>query len=258
MKKLTIVKIGGNVIDDNKTLNTFLSDFSKLKGSKILVHGGGKLATQLSEKLGIETKMSEGRRITDAETLKVITMVYAGWINKNITALLNAKNTKAIGVCGADAQLIPAAKRKVNKIDYGFVGDVLTDKINIPLITALLNQNLIPVIAPVTSDSKGQLLNTNADSITSALSIALSKSYQVKVIYCFEKDGVLNKGKVISELSHSLYSDLKENKIIINGMIPKLDNAFHALNKGVKSVVIGNSKHILKLGKHGGTSISIQ
>lgn len=258
MKKLTIVKIGGNVIDDNKTLKTFLSDFSKLKGSKILVHGGGKLATQLSEKLGIETKMTEGRRITDAETLKVITMVYAGWINKNITAQLNAKKTKAIGICGADAQLIPAAKRKVKKIDYGFVGDILTDKINIPLITALLNQNIIPVIAPVTSDCKGQLLNTNADSITSALSIALSKTYEVKVIYCFEKNGVLNNGKVISKLSDSLYSDLKQNGIIINGMIPKLDNAFDALNKGVKSVVIGNSKQLLKLVKHGGTSISIQ
>lgn len=258
MKKLTIVKIGGNVIDDQKSLNKFISDFSKLKGAKILVHGGGKLATKLSEQLGIETKMMEGRRITDSETLKITTMVYAGWINKSITAQLNViKKTKAIGLCGADVFIIPATKRKTKTIDYGFVGDVLENKINSKFISSLLNQNIIPVIAPITSDTKGQLYNTNADTVASVLSIALSKSYRVKTIYCFEKDGVLDGNEIIGQLNTKLYHDLKQQGIIINGMIPKLDNAFNALEKGVKSVVIGNSKHLQKLNKHGGTNISI-
>lgn len=258
MKKLTIVKIGGNVIDDNKSLNHFLSDFSKLKGPKILVHGGGKLASKLSEQLGIETKMIEGRRITDAETLKIATMVYAGWINKSITAKLNSNKVKSIGLSGADVNLVPSKKRKVKTVDYGFVGDVLDAKINTEFLSLLLHQNIVPVIAPITSDAKGQLLNTNADTITSALSVALSKIFEVKTIYCFEKDGVLNGDKIIPKLNTRLYHELKQKGIILNGMIPKLDNAFNALAQGVKSVVIGNSKHLQKLNNHGGTSISIK
>ncbi|MBP7810258.1 MAG: acetylglutamate kinase [Bacteroidia bacterium] len=254
MKTLTIIKIGGNVIDDEKSLKKFLSDFSKLKGLKILVHGGGKLATQLSEQLGIETKMLEGRRITDAETLKTVTMVYAGWINKTITAQLNSKKVKAIGLCGADLFLIPATKRKKTKIDYGFVGDVLTDKINIKYLELFLSQNIVPVIAPITADSKGQLLNTNADTIASSLAVALSKLYKIKLVYCFEKNGVLNGKKVIKSINSETFISLKENQIIINGMIPKLDNAFSALKKGVKEVVIGNSSQLLK--QNAGTRIT--
>lgn len=254
MKNLTIVKIGGNVIDNEKSLKKFISDFSKLKGMKILVHGGGKLATKLSEQLGIETKMAEGRRITDAETLKIATMVYAGWINKNITAQLNSNKTKAIGLCGADLFLIPATKRKTAKINYGFVGDVLQNKINVKHLELLLNQNIVPVIAPITSDNKGQLLNTNADTIASWLAIALSKSYKTKLIYCFEKNGVLNGENVIKSINSTDYKILKNKKIIINGMIPKLDNAFIALEKGVKEIIIGNSSKLLK--QNAGTRIT--
>ena len=254
MKQLTIIKIGGNVIDDEKSLNKFLSDFSKIKGLKLLVHGGGKLATQLSEKLGIETKMIEGRRITDAETLKIATMVYAGWINKSITAKLNSKNVKAIGLCGADLFLIPSTKRKNTNIDYGFVGDVLTDKINTKYLEMFLNQNIVPVIAPITSTSNGQLLNTNADTIASSLAVALSKSYKTKLMYCFEKEGVLNGKELIKNINQHQYKNLKHNKIIINGMIPKLDNAFSAIECGVKEVIIGSSTQINK--SNAGTRIT--
>jgi len=254
MKTLTIIKIGGNVIDDEKSLKKFISDFSKLKGAKLLVHGGGKLATKLSEQLGIETKMTEGRRVTDAETLKTVTMVYAGWINKNITAQLNSKKVKAIGLCGADLFLIPSTKRKKATIDYGFVGDVLRNKINLKYLELFLARNIVPVIAPITSDNTGQLLNTNADTIASSLAVALSKYYKTKLVYCFEKDGVLNGEKVIKSINSKDYKSLKENKIIINGMIPKLDNAFSALEKGVKEVVIGNSSQLLK--QNAGTRIT--
>jgi len=254
MKNLTIVKIGGNVIDDEKSLKRFISDFSKLKGAKLLVHGGGKLATKLSEQLGIETKMVAGRRITDAETLKITTMVYAGWINKNITAQLNSKKVKAIGLCGSDLFLIPATTRKKTEIDYGFVGDVLENKINVKYLELFLYQNIVPVIAPITSDKNGQLLNTNADTIASSLAVALAKSYKTKLIYCFEKDGVLNGEKVIKSMNSKDYKNLKGQKIINNGMIPKLDNVFSALTKGVKEVVIGNSSQLLK--QNAGTRIT--
>lgn len=254
MKALTIVKIGGNVIDDEKSLKKFISDFSKLKGLKLLVHGGGKLATQLSEKLGIETKMVEGRRITDLETLKITTMVYAGWINKTLTAQLNSKKMKAIGLCGADLFLIPSEKRKKTKIDYGFVGDVLINKINTKNLALFLNNNIVPVMAPITSNAKGQLFNTNADTIASSLAIALSKKYKTKLIYCFEKNGVLNGQKVIKTMNSNQYKILKQNKIIINGMIPKLDNAFSALENGVKEVIIGNSSQLNK--QNAGTRIT--
>jgi acetylglutamate kinase len=244
MKQLTIVKVGGNVIDDGKSLNEFLLSFSKINGNKILVHGGGKLATQLSSQLGIETKMVDGRRITDAETLKITTMVYAGWINKSITAILNSKNCGSIGLCGADLFLIPSEKRKKITIDYGFVGDVLEHKINTRFLELVLGQNIVPVIAPLTSDQKGQLLNTNADTVASSLAVALSKNYNVKLIYSFEKDGVLNGENVISVINPTVYDHLKKEKIIIGGMIPKLDNAFLSIRKGVKEVVIMNSSQL--------------
>lgn len=246
MKTLSIIKIGGNVIDNEKALKKFLSDFSKLKGAKLLVHGGGKLATQLSDKLGIATHMHEGRRITDADTLKVTAMVYAGWINKTITAQLNAQKTKAIGLCGADGFIIPSAKRKSKPIDYGFVGDVLVNKIQTNELELLLNNKLVPVIAPITANKQGQLLNTNADTIASSLAIALSASYKTKLIYCFVKEGVLNGKAVIRSINAHTYQSLKEKTIVKDGMIPKLDNAFHAISKGVNEVIIKHAKHLSK------------
>ncbi len=254
MKKLTIIKIGGNVIDDERTLSQFLSSFAKIGGNKILVHGGGKIATQLSSQLGFETKMVDGRRITDAETLKVATMVYAGWINKSITAALNSKNCESIGLCGADLLLIPSEKRKKTNVDYGFVGEVLESKINTKFLELILTNNIVPVVAPITSDYTGQLLNTNADTIASALAVALSTLYEVKLIYSFEKDGVLNGEKVIGVINPSVYDLLKKEKIITDGMIPKLDNAFLSIRKGVKEVVITNSSQILN--QNAGTRIT--
>jgi acetylglutamate kinase len=181
-------------------------------------------------------------------------MVYAGWINKTITAQLNSKKVKAIGLCGADLFLIPTTKRKKTEIDYGFVGDVLENKINVKYLELFLNDNIVPVIAPITSDAGGQLLNTNADKIASSIATALSKSYKTKLIYCFEKNGVLNGEKVIKSMNSKDYKSLKDQKIIINGMIPKLDNAFCALEKGVKEVVIGNSSQLLK--QNAGTRIT--
>lgn len=261
--ELIIVKIGGNIINDDAALTSFLNDFSQIQEPKILIHGGGKSATALASRLGIETMMQEGRRITDAETLKVVTMVYAGLINKNIVAQLQSLSCNAIGLCGADANLIPAHKRTHAEIDYGCVGDVIED--DIPSTTWMeLLKNTIPVIAPITHDGKGQLLNTNADSIASAIAIALSKEFKVKLIYCFEKKGVLadaeNEDSLISELSAEKYIQLKQDKKIINGMIPKLDNAFEALLKGVQQIRIGHATEILKMIKHDkhiGTKVSV-
>ncbi len=257
MKNLTIVKIGGNIIDNETELNKFLVSFSKIKTSKILVHGGGKLATELSSKLGIETKMIEGRRITDAETLKIATMVYAGLINKTIVAKLNSNRSSAIGLCGVDVSLIPSEKRKKGKVDYGFVGDIISKKINTDFLKFLLDKNISPVIAPITGTKKGQLLNTNADTIASALASALGKYYKVKFIYCFEKEGVLKGNKVIKELNKKTYAQLKAQEVIKDGMIPKLDNAFDALKRGVSHVTIGNANDLNKLmNHHAGTSIT--
>jgi acetylglutamate kinase len=256
MKELTIIKIGGNVIDNDKELQKFLKSFSKIKTAKVLVHGGGKLATQLSSQLGIETKMIEGRRVTDAKTLKVATMVYAGWINKNIVSKLNSLGTMAIGLCGADACLIPAKRRMKETIDYGFVGDVIPEKINTKFLKLLIDQHITPVIAPITSTKQGQLLNTNADTIAANLASSLSKLYKVNFIYCFEKDGVLNNTKVIAELSKRTFEDLKQKEIIHTGMIPKLENAFEVFSNGTQ-VTIGNAAHLQKLVKqHAGTVIT--
>lgn len=248
MKELVIVKIGGNIIDDEKALQKVVSTFLKIPSAKILIHGGGKLATELSNKLGIETKMIDGRRITDADTLKITTMVYAGWINKNIVAQLNSNKQQAIGISGADLLMIPSAKRKNKTINYGFVGDVISKKINIKAFEFFLKSNITPVIAPITCTKKGQLLNTNADSMASAIAIALSKKYKVKLIYCFEKEGVLDENeKVIPSMNKNFYKQLKQNKTIKDGMIPKLDNSFNAINNGVKSVYIGHAHNLKQL-----------
>ncbi|TSA59485.1 MAG: acetylglutamate kinase [Sediminibacterium sp.] len=257
---LYVVKIGGNIIDENNKLVLFLKDFAAIKGKKILVHGGGKLATQLAKDLGIEQAMVDGRRITDAATLKIVTMVYAGYINKNIVAKLQANKNNAIGFTGADANLIKAHKRLPSDskgIDYGFVGDI--DSVNTSAILPLLQQDIAIVIAPITHDGNGQLLNTNADTIAQTIAVAMSNNYAVSLLYCFEKNGVLldanNDSTVIPSINKEEYQSLKEKALIFAGMIPKLDNAFAAINSGVIKVIIGKAEMIesLIVGKAGTT-----
>src|SRR5580698_1543009 len=242
---LYIIKIGGNVIDNSENLYNFLKDFTALKGYKILVHGGGKVATQLSETLGIEAKMIDGRRITDIETLRIVTMVYGGMINKNIVAQLQRFGTNAIGLTGADGNFIRTSKRLVKTIDYGFVGDIDDKSIDPKSIEKLLDVGFTPVFCAITHDGEGQLLNTNADTIASALAVALSKLYETTLIYCFEKKGVLqdinDEDSLIREIDPKRYEELKEKQIIHSGMLPKLDNAFTAIACGVKAVIIGHS-----------------
>jgi acetylglutamate kinase len=260
MAKLYIIKIGGNIIDDEKKLSSFLKKFAAIDEKKILVHGGGKLATRLAEQLKIPQQVVDGRRITDAETLKVVTMVYAGYINKNIVALLQASNCNAIGLCGADGDAILAHKRQHPVMDYGFVGDV--DAINTELISSLLEKNITPVLAPITHDQQGQLLNTNADTIAQEVAKAMSNEFEVTLIYSFEKSGVLldanDDSTVIPVINPSSYKKLKDGEKIFAGMIPKLDNAFAALNSGVKKVIIGKAENLTKLIEGtSGTTITI-
>ncbi len=241
-QKLSIIKIGGNVIEDENQLAKFLSSFSKMEGLKILVHGGGKLATQLAEKLGIQSQLVGGRRITDEESLKVITMVYGGLTNKNIVAQLQANNCNAIGLSGADGNTIQAHKRPVKTIDYGYAGDV--DGINVTTINALLTTGLVPVFCAITHNGKGQLLNTNADTIASEIAIGMSGLYETTLYYCFEKKGVLmdvaEENSVVKHINSQSYQELLDQKIIADGMLPKLENCFHALNKNVHKVCIGD------------------
>lgn len=242
MERLTIVKVGGKVVEDKDSLEELLKQFSMIRGKRILVHGGGKLATSLAEKLGIETQMVEGRRITDAATLEVVTMVYAGLVNKNIVAGLQSKGCNSIGLTGADLDMIRAVKRPVKTIDYGFVGDILG--VNTSELRILLNEEVVPVVAPITHDGKGQLLNTNADTIAADLAIELSNYYTVNLFYCFEKKGVLlnpeDDNSVISELNYDYFKQLQVQGAIKEGMIPKLDNGFGAMRNGVNQVLITN------------------
>jgi acetylglutamate kinase len=249
MAELLVIKIGGNIIDDEKKLSAFLSDFASIPAAKILVHGGGKLATQLADKLGVEQKLIDGRRITDAATLKIVTMVYAGYVNKNIVANLQLHHCNAIGLCGVDGDAILAHKRNHPVIDYGFVGDV--DTVNTALFINLLEQNISIVFAPITHDQQGQLLNTNADTIAMEIAKAMSAAFDVELIYSFEKKGVLSdvtdEDSVIPKLDHNNYQRLRSKEKIFAGMIPKLDNAFEALNSGVKKIVIGKAEHLREL-----------
>ncbi|HEV8271475.1 MAG TPA: acetylglutamate kinase [Chitinophagaceae bacterium] len=249
MDKLYVIKIGGNIIDDEKKLSSFLRSFASIEDKKILVHGGGNLATKLAVKMGVEQKLVDGRRITDAETLKIVTMVYAGYVNKNIVAQLQSFTCNAIGLSGVDGDIILAHKRKHPVIDYGYVGDV--DSVNSPLVKKLLDQNLALVFAPITHDQSGQLLNTNADTIAQEIAKAMSSAYEVKLIYSFEKSGVLidadDESTVISSIDPVYYKELKAKEIIFAGMIPKLDNAFAALNSGVSKVIIGKAENLEEL-----------
>jgi len=239
--KLTIVKIGGNIINDSSALISFLKDFSKINGSKILVHGGGRKATEMANKLGLKPKMVDGRRITDKANLEVVTMVYAGLLNKNIVARLQENNCNAIGLSGADANTISSHKRIVKDIDYGFAGDV--DAVNSNVIKILVDNGLTPVFCAITHDKKGQLLNTNADTIASEIASAMCDVFDVELIYCFEKKGVLadtnDDDSVIERIDSRSYLQLKEKGIIAEGMLPKIDNCFYALQNGVAKVVIG-------------------
>jgi len=241
-ESLTIIKVGGNIIDNDVKLQQLLTAFANIKGSKILVHGGGKLATQMANDMNIPQQMIDGRRITDEPTLKIVTMVYAGWINKNIVATLNALNNPAIGITGADGCSILAHKRIHPQIDYGFVGDI--DKVDTGFFSHLLHQNQTIVVAPITQDQNGQLLNTNADTIAQEIAKALSSIFEVSLIYSFEKKGVLrdvnDENSVINKLDLSTYQSLKNENLIFAGMIPKLDNAFAAIGAGVKRVIIGD------------------
>ncbi len=262
MAKLYVIKIGGNVIDNPKNLEKFLYDFSKIKDLKILVHGGGKLATELAQRLGVEQQVVDGRRITDAETLKIATMVYAGIINKQIVASLQAKEINALGLSGADGNVIKANKRKVEKIDYGFVGDIKSEDVNAELISTFLSNDITPVFCAITHNGEGQLLNTNADTIASTLAIALSKKYDVQLNFCFEKKGVLkdvsDNNSVIETITPATYKKYLIDGSISKGMIPKLDNAFEAITKGVKSVVIAHSDDLInttKENEHAGTKL---
>ena len=245
-QQLTIVKVGGKIVEDPKLLANFLKDFSLITGDKILIHGGGRSATDMAEKLGIETKMVEGRRITDAEMLKVVTMVYAGLVNKNIVAQLQSLRIDAIGLTGADMNLILSKKRPVKDIDYGFVGDIR--KVNFSALLELLKQNCLPVIAPLTHDGNGTLLNTNADTIAAEVAKALAYDCNVRLIYCFEKRGVLtdenDEESLISYLDFKLFQQYKKEGIIQGGMIPKLDNAFKAIASGVKEVIITSASEL--------------
>lgn len=249
MKQLFVIKIGGNVIDNPLALQRFLKDFSSVKSLKILVHGGGKIATEVGNRLGVEAKMVDGRRITDQSMLEVVTMVYGGLVNKNIVALLQSYQCNAIGLTGADGNIMPAVKRKVEKIDYGFVGDVDGSKFNISGIKLFVGHGMVPVIAPLTHDGYGTMLNTNADTIASSLAVTLSGEYETRLVYCFEKRGVLasveDDNSVIHEISFARYQELKSTGIISRGMIPKMDNSFDAIKAGVKSVTICHSEELL-------------
>ncbi len=239
-ESLYVVKIGGNVIDNPEACARFLKDFSELTASRILVHGGGKVATQMASRLQIETQMVDGRRITDKAMLDVVTMVYGGLVNKNLVAQLQASACNAIGLTGADGGIIRSVKRPVKTIDYGFVGDI--EAVNDFQINALLSSKLVPVIAPITYSNEGLLLNTNADTMASATAVAMAKSAEVKLIYCFEKKGVLSNpeddASVIPLLTPETYASYKSTGAINKGMIPKLDNAFAALEQGVAQVII--------------------
>ncbi len=250
MEDLFIIKIGGNVIDNEKDLSSFLTDVAAIPGKKILVHGGGKIASKIGELLGITPDYVNGRRITDAATIELVTMVYGGLLNKKIVAQLQANAINAIGLTGADGNIIPAIKRPVKEVDYGFVGDIKENEINIALLTSLLGQGIVPVFAPLTHDGQGQMLNTNADTIASSIAVALSKQYQVRLIYCFEKKGVLenvdDEQSLVTLITKDIYKYLVDQHKLFDGILPKIDNAFAAIESGVQEVIIGDARDLLQ------------
>lgn len=248
MEKLTLVKVGGKIVEEEETLRKLLLDFSSLEGYKVLVHGGGRSATKLAAQLGIESKMVNGRRITDAAMLQVVTMVYGGLVNKNIVAGLQALQVNALGLTGADMNLMRSDKRPVAEVDYGFVGDV--KEVNADLLASLIRQGIVPILAPLTHDRQGRILNTNADTIAGEAAKALAKHFEVTLMFCFEKKGVLldenDDESVIPEIDRSSFQRYVQQGIIQGGMIPKLENAYQAIDAGVKQVIITQASEIHK------------
>ena len=241
MEKITIVKVGGAVVEDEAQLTQLLKDFAAIEGKKVLVHGGGRRATKVAAALGIESKMVNGRRITDADMLEVVTMVYGGLVNKNLVARLQAAGVNALGLTGADIDVIRSHKRPIKDgIDFGFVGDV--EKANGQMLHTLINAGITPVMAPLTHDGQGHILNTNADTIAGETAKALAPYYDVTLIYSFEKKGVLSNpdddNSVISEITREDFERYKADGTVAGGMIPKLDNAFDAIDAGVERVII--------------------
>lgn len=248
MEQLTLIKVGGKIVEEENSLNELLKEFSKIKGYKVLVHGGGRSATKLAERLGLENKMVNGRRITDLATLQVVTMVYGGLVNKNIVAKLQALNINALGLTGIDMNIMRSEKRPVKDIDYGYVGDV--KEVNADILQYLIKQGIVPILAPLTHDKKGNILNTNADTIAAEAAQALAKYFDVTLVFCFEKKGVLldenDDNSVISELNEPYFHQLASRKIIQGGMLPKLENAFKSIENGVKEVIITQASDISK------------
>ena len=276
---IKVVKIGGNVVDNPEFLKEFVKDFAAMPGMKVLIHGGGVMASQMQKSMGMTPIMIEGRRVTDEETLKVVTMVYAGWCNKNIVALLQGAGCNAIGLCGADGNAIKAAKRPPvevagQMVDYGYVGDVKAESVNASFVYSLIERGIVPVFNAINHDGDGNLLNTNADTIASSVAIALAGhkyrnrwevcsacencthcsddgrlTHEVELIYCFEKDGVLydkdDDASVIEQIDKAKFAQLKEEGIVADGMIPKLTNAFKAIDSGVSRVIIKHARNLL-------------
>ena len=253
---LNIIKVGGGVVEDAASLASLLEQFAVLQGRKVLVHGGGRLATAMASSLGIESRMVGGRRITDEKMLQVVTMVYGGLVNKSIVAGLQAKGVKAIGLTGADGDVIRSHKRPLKRVkmddgteqmvDFGYVGDV--DKVDALLLKQLIEGGTVPVVAPLTHDGEGHILNTNADTIAGSVACALAEHYDVTLTFCFEKAGVLrdadDDGSVIPLINEEQFRQLTAEGIISGGMIPKLENAFQAIHQGVRQVVITHSDNI--------------
>ena len=239
-EKLTLIKVGGKIVEEEASLQQLLDDFAAIEGRKVLVHGGGRSATRLAERLGIQNRMVNGRRITDIETLQVVTMVYGGLVNKNIVAGLQARGINALGLTGADMNVIRSVKRPVKDIDYGFVGDV--EQVNATLLSDLIARGVVPVMAPLTHDGQGRMLNTNADTIAGETAKALAALFDVTLVYCFEKKGVLrdenDDDSVIPTITPAEFKQLVADGVIQGGMIPKLENSFEALDAGVSEVVI--------------------
>ncbi|PCI98654.1 MAG: acetylglutamate kinase [Flavobacteriales bacterium] len=244
--KISIIKIGGNIVNDEKALDTFLANFSKIENTKILIHGGGKIASQLNDKLGIKTIMNEGGRISSAENLDIVTMIDAGLINKKIVSKLQGYNCNALGLSGSDANCILANKRPTSPVEYGFVGDIKA--INSSTIKMFLSHGITPVFCAISHDGNGQLLNTNGDIMASEIAIAMSKYIDTELIYCFDKKGVLsditNEHSTIENINYEKYLALKENKTVNEGILPKMENCFNALNNKVSKVSIGDHSMI--------------
>lgn len=245
-EKLTLIKVGGKIVEEETTLQSLLSDFAAIDGRKVLVHGGGRSATKLAARLGIESQMVNGRRITDAETLKIVTMVYGGLVNKNIVARLQACGVNALGLTGADMDVIRSVKRPVKDVDYGFVGDV--ERVDATLLGDLIAKGVVPVMAPLTHDGCGNMLNTNADTIAGETAKALARLFDVTLVYCFEKRGVLrdenDDNSVIPQITRADFEQLVADGVVQGGMIPKLENAFEALRAGVSQVIITQASAI--------------